>query len=139
VRTALKRRTPLRSHGKPMRRVRVRARRGAPRRVGEGVVRDPGYLAEVRLLPCCASEYGKCEAPRQAHHMGDHPMGRKPSDLDAVCLCARHHREWHDATGWCRGWDRATREVFGRAAVAMTRERVERGYIVPDAFADEHT
>lgn len=56
-------------------------------------VRDPGFLAFLRTLPCefCGTTIGV-----QVSHFGEHGMGTKASDHEAVPLCWYHHlEEWH--------------------------------------------
>lgn len=57
--------------------------------------RSRSHLDMVRDMSCCVCGYqGRCEA----HHVGPHPMGRKPADSLAAPLCSGDHERWH-ATG----------------------------------------
>lgn len=68
-----------------------------------GRIRDPGYLAFLRRLPCAVGPVG-CSGPTEAAHIrfglpGEPPTGlqRKPSDKRALPLCRGHHRDGPDA------------------------------------------
>ena len=67
-------------------------------------VRLPKYLAWVRSLPCCCC--GRTEGVEASHHPLDGgSTAAKPTDLNAVPLCAECHRgEWH-RTGALPGMD----------------------------------
>lgn len=58
----------------------------------DGPLRDPRFLAWVRLRPCCI-----CGAPgpSEAHHYGPRGAGQKTDDVRTVPLCRLHHDEWH--------------------------------------------
>src|SRR5579862_4236421 len=57
-------------------------------------VRNSGYLAWIRTLPCAV-----CRTRRmvEAAHTGPHGLSQKSSDLSAIPLCARHHRTGDDS------------------------------------------
>lgn len=66
-----------------------------------GRVREPLYLAFIRLQPCAARALGGCDGPVEAAHVrySDAQRGRvnpglqvKPSDEYTLPLCASHHR-----------------------------------------------
>jgi hypothetical protein len=66
-------------------------------------IRDNGFLAFLRRLPCASGPEG-CFGPVQAAHIrfgrpgqGNAGMQRKPDDRNAVPLCAGHHTEGPDA------------------------------------------
>lgn len=60
-----------------------------------GPVRDPEHLKFVRSQPCCVP--GCKRGPIEANHVGGSKgMGQKCSDLEAVPMCQRHHRFYHD-------------------------------------------
>lgn len=104
-----------------MRRAPVRRRRERPRR---GPERNAEYLAWVRTQSCCArsaAEGEECRGPVQAHHAGPRGLGQKCSDLEAIPLCSRHHREWHDCTGRFAGLSRAGRQAWATVAIEATR------------------
>jgi hypothetical protein len=54
--------------------------------------KEPGYLAKVRKLPCCACDE---PAPSQAHHLKsaepDRAKGTKPANRFTVPLCHECH------------------------------------------------
>jgi hypothetical protein len=59
--------------------------------------RSAKYLRFIREQPClvCSRDGFHCRV--EAAHTGAHGMGRKASDLDAVPLCAAHHRNLKDS------------------------------------------
>ena len=69
--------------------------------------RSKAHLAHVRKLSCCGC--GR-PGPNEAHHVGPHPMGRKPPDSLACALCSECHTGPH-------GW-----HVTARIAGLPTRE-----------------
>jgi hypothetical protein len=70
-------------------------------------VRDRAYLAWLRSQPCCVCG---SRADVEASHHGTHGVGSKPSDHDALPLCATHHRRWHDRGSPHPSWEHLTRE-----------------------------
>jgi hypothetical protein len=117
-RTALKRRTKL------------RPRRERERRVAADRVRDKAHLAKVRALPCIVGlTYPGCKGPNQASH-DDYSKGAglKTSDLSCCSMCAAHHQQWTDHTGWCKGWSRESRRVWFRAATVATLVELARPF-----------
>lgn len=113
------RRSPLRRRT-PLRRLRW-MRRKPPRRPGG----DPGYLDQVRGLPCSARYLGTaCRGPVEAHHPRHLApgMGRKSPDRCAIPLCAGHHRaELHGKAGAFRGWPRGLMRAWQDEQVAATQ------------------
>jgi hypothetical protein len=63
--------------------------RKPPQREKRGPERDVAYLAWIRTKPC---EVCKCEGRSEAAHTGDHGLGQKAPDLNAIPLCATCHR-----------------------------------------------
>lgn len=101
------------------------AKRATPRRSER--VRDAGYLARVRELPCvCAAAmtgiagaWGPCAGPIEAHHAGAHPAGRK---CRAVPMCKWHHHDWTGHSGPFYDETKATRRAWSDAWIARTQE-----------------
>lgn len=57
-------------------------------------LRNPVYLRWIRTLPCSV-----CRTTRavEAAHTGPHGLSQKSSDLFAIPLCAKHHRDGDDS------------------------------------------
>jgi hypothetical protein len=113
------RKSPLRRSGPPKR------KRAKPRRSSR--IHDLAYLAEVRELGCLAAGLTaglNCDGPMHAHHMGKRGLGQKASDDTAVCLCSKHHRQWHDCDGMFSGWTRDERDSFAWLSIETTRQQV---------------
>lgn len=58
-------------------------------------IKDPGYLAQVRMLPCCVCY---TPPPSHAHHQigtKDKGMGMKVDDRRTMPLCGVCHQELH--------------------------------------------
>lgn len=100
-------------------------RRGRVQPTAEGQrrprVRDNGFLAYTRRLPCAVGPVG-CEGPVQAAHIrtprpGEPPtgMGRKPNDDRVNPLCARHHAEQHSMNEMAF-WRKYGRDPYAIAA-----------------------
>lgn len=53
-------------------------------------------------------------------------MGLKTADTTCVSMCARHHDEWTNHRGWCRGWRKDVRRAWFRAATQVTLGELER-------------
>lgn len=118
----MRQRKPLRSR-KPLKRYKpIRQKRSRPRRSGR--VRDRDYLLAVKGLPCLLANNYVCEGVVQAHHAGDHPLGRKASDDTAVPLCDRHHRHLHDGVGFFGRKDAVWHRAWAAVAIAETRARL---------------
>ena len=95
-------------------------------------VRDRDYMMWVKGLACCAAalegEAGRCEGAIQAHHAGtNRGMSQKAEDRTCIPLCDRHHREWHDASGPFRPWDREERRSWALRMIGQTQARRARG------------
>jgi hypothetical protein len=50
--------------------------------------RDPKYLEWIRQQPCMICK----TRPVEAAHVGQRGLGQKCADVEAVPLCAEHHR-----------------------------------------------
>jgi hypothetical protein len=116
----LRRGTPLVTRT-PMKRSRM-VRHPARRRAGA----DPGYLDRVRALPCCARGLPKatpCSDRVHAHHAGARPgVALKAHDHTATPLCDQHHRDWHDATGPFKVWNKEKRRAWAESQIARTQQ-----------------
>jgi hypothetical protein len=77
---------------------------------------DPEYLGFIRGLRCCV--YGTA-APSHAHHESEagRGKGQKAPDRRTMPMSFRAHREWHDHTGFCRGWSKLQRRAFQDAEI----------------------
>lgn len=89
---------------------------------------DPAWLAHVRRLPCCVPG---CRSPSEAHHVRRHAgTGMRPHDRDAIPMCHRHHvDEFHRATGYFKGWTKASRWAWQEEQLQRVRPEPD-----PDAF-----
>lgn len=130
-RTALLRRTPLRSTrslltAKPLVRASELKRtslKRKPRRPKPGD--DPAYKAFVKAQPCCVG--GKRCGKVDPHHLIDGKgdakkgMGQTAPDRFLLPICRRHHDAFHDGKGFCRGWDAAQRLTFQEQEVERLR------------------
>lgn len=98
-------------------------RRKAPRRLSRAGS-DPAYLEKVRRRPCwfTGASDTRCEGPVHAHHAIHRSQGGK--DVDAVPLCAKHHRAWHEDRPPFRGLDRLQRFAWATRAIADTRAAI---------------
>ncbi len=78
---------------------------------------------------CCA-----CGAPPPSavHHSTGAGMGLRSSDLEAMPLCERCHRAFHDGNGGFLGWTKDGRRRWQRMQVA----RHLRGWVAPRALPD---
>lgn len=109
----LKRKTPLKRTRKPARRI---------------ATMDTEYILRVKQLPCAASVIPGhiCSGAIEAHHAGERPgVSMKAADSTCVPLCSLAHAQWHGATGWCKGWDRASRRWWADVAIAQTQAALE--------------
>ena len=115
-------RSSLRRAGSLSRKTPIRARRDKPRRSSR--VQDEAYLTFVRTLPCAVNHLDiddvNCIGPTDPHHTD--PLTRD-DDL-AIPLCRGHHGDFHDATGFCKGWDKQRRVRW----IAENVERTQRDY-----------
>ena len=133
------RRSPLARGTKPLeRRTRVKARRATPRKSGR--VRDAGYMAKVRALPCYVC--GLVAASVEADHQGPRPFGRKADDSTCVPMCRWCHASRTDGfiptvvgpVTFERRWVRADKYVMAEwceRAIAATRAAL--GWIKKEA------
>lgn len=147
-RSALVRKTPLRAKTRlesrsklvtkrPLARVselkRTAMKRKAPKVRAAERGGDAAYLTFVRSLPCCV--YGAA-APSHAHHEigGGRGKGQKAPDTRTMPLSFRAHREFHDGTGFCKGWSVEKRMEWQSSEIDRVRaiwlEFVETGVIV---------
>jgi hypothetical protein len=88
---------------------------------------DPAHLKWLRSLPCMA-----CLAPppSEAHHRTGAGMAARAPDSEAMPLCTRCHRDFHDGRGLFQGW---TREMRRRWQLD-TLEKVRALYDCEEAF-----
>lgn len=101
----------------------MKQHRPRQRSVAEGG--DEAYLDWIRSLPCCSCGRASSEfQPTHPHHSTGAGMAMKAPDREALPLCARCHRDFHDGNGFCDGWNRAQRHLFQALAV----ERCQRAY-----------
>lgn len=82
---------------------------------------SPKHLRFLRTLPCAHCQR---TGPSEAHHSTAHRAGKgmKANDLDAFPLCGGPrgcHRQFHDATGSFRSWDKAARRLWQRSMVTL--------------------
>lgn len=83
---------------------------------------DPGHLALLRAQQCAVAK--ECFGVIQAHHSTyGRGMSQKTHDHDAFPLCAKHHAEFHCATGHFRNWNKAVRAVWQRMQSAKYRPK----------------
>lgn len=88
--------------------------------------RDGKHMSAVASLPCALWAAGRCYGEVVAHHVGSHGMALKASDYQTVPVCAQHHREAHDFSGWFKGYTRAQMETWEKATVEQTLATIER-------------
>lgn len=99
---------------------------------------DPTYIRWLHAQPC--AECGSAQFVEAHHHTSgdvfapDAPRpprttgarrgkSQKASDYFAFALCAKHHRQFHDAAGQFKGWDRARRRAWQDDQVISHRAR----------------
>lgn len=76
----------------------------------KGPVRNTGWLARVRTLPCLCCPHGRQQRPTEAHHtkgLFPRTTGKRISDLLCLQLCQWHHTLGPDAlhrTGDEQAW-----------------------------------
>ena len=88
-------------------------------------IRDTGYMAAVRLLPCCAAHYGGCEGAVEADHASrNHGSNRKGDDLATIPLCHRHHMQRHNWSGPFKQMSGAQMLAWCTARITETQSRV---------------
>ena len=101
-RTPLARRTPLKRTQWIRRSSRSTHAPKARRR--RNPARSRAYLDWIRSQPCTVDG---CLGRSQAAHTGEHGLGMKAPDWDAIPLCAEHHL-WE----FPESWHRLGREAF---------------------------
>lgn len=123
----LKRKTPLRAKRASLSRKPMK--RKPPRRL-KAPGSDPAYLAQVRLLGCCAplSPPTRCVGLIEAHHPRHLAggVGRKATDENAIGLCMAHHSALHSKAQPFRGFSRSELIEWQNLRVAETRRRLGR-------------
>lgn len=80
---------------------------------------NPTYLAWLRRQPCA-----KCNHPEPSHahhHTGRRGKSQRASDNDAMPLCWRCHRLFHDAAGPFQEWTKEQRISWQDDLVARYR------------------
>lgn len=75
---------------------------------------NPRYLDWIRSLPCSVCD---AKPPGHAHHSTGAGMGQKSPDLEAIPLCFKHHREFHEGKGVFEYWTRHYRRMWQEAQV----------------------
>lgn len=118
-RTELKRKTPLRACSSLATRkqlARTSFKRKAAKERAPSAGGDADYLNFIRGLRCCV--YGALP-PNHAHHESEagRGKGQKAHDRRTMPMSFRAHREWHDHSGFCRGWSREKRRAFQDAEI----------------------
>lgn len=111
-RTPLKRKTPMR---------RTRLQQKPPRKRSSAEGGDEVYLDWIRSLPCCVCGV---RTSSHAHHSTGAGMALKAPDREAMPLCPRCHRDFHDGKGFSDGWRREQRALWQELQV----ERCQRLY-----------
>lgn len=108
-------------------------RRSRPRRSLR--VRDEGYKATVRGLPCAmrfvpilggTGPIGFCEGEVEPDHQGERGVGQKADDTSCVPMCHKHHRDRTDYRGYFKGWDGQRMRDWCNARIVETTVKVER-------------
>lgn len=90
---------------------------------------DFAYMAFVRARACAIHgmmdprsvglvTVFECFRAAQAHHAGTRGLGQRAPDRTCIPLCARHHRDLHDATGVFLGWSKAQRREWQDERIA---------------------
>lgn len=70
---------------------------------------DPAYLSWIGSLPCSICD---SKPPNHAHHSTGAGMGTKSHDREAMPMCWRHHRDFHDGKGIFDSWTREERRIW---------------------------
>jgi hypothetical protein len=79
---------------------------------------DSPYTDYIHRLPCHI-----CQAqPVEAHHRTGAGLALRAHDREQIPLCYRHHREFHDAAGYFRGWLKEQRDQWQNAAIAKLQK-----------------
>lgn len=87
-------------------------------------VEDPAYRTFVRGLVCCAillDGPGHCRGDNVAHHARGGTMARKADDDTCICLCVKHHNDWHAASGPFTTWKKPRRTEWSEEYISETR------------------
>jgi len=86
---------------------------------------QPEFLVWVRTQGCFLAPFGECQGRTEPHHAGQRGVGLKSADVEAVPLCTKHHRQYHDHTGRFRWQSHA--ELLAWRAYAI--EQTQAGYV----------
>lgn len=97
---------------KPMQRKRARRR---PEDV------DQSYVAWVKQQRCAVCG----RAPVEAHHAGDHGLGKRAPDRTCIPLCTACHRNRHEVRGVFMSWTKHERRAWEDEQIAAYRARYE--------------
>lgn len=140
-RTALKRKSPLRS--------RKASRVTMPKRTSYATrERAFDYMGWVKQLPCMVPQLAtnadvradtagllKCYGGIEADHAGTRGLGRKAPDATCIPLCTLHHRHRTEYAGAFNGFDRHRMREWCDAAVLMVQGHARAiGVTVPDGM-----
>jgi hypothetical protein len=82
-------------------------------------LRSPEYLKFLRSLPCSVPDCRRHFVRSEASHTGNRGLGQRASDWDAIPLCPRHHRQYHDV-------GRRSFEKMHGMSIRETLERLHR-------------
>ena len=78
--------------------------------------KDLARLSRIRGLRCCLwlpiDPSDECAGSVEAHHPTGAGMALKSDDSKAFPLCMKHHREFHDASGAFKTWNKAERRAW---------------------------
>lgn len=86
----------------------------APRKRSAAEGGDETYLGWIRSLPCCVCQ---APAPNHPHHSTGAGMALKAPDREAMPLCHRCHRDFHDGRGWAEYMGKRDRRVWQEVQV----------------------
>lgn len=99
---------------------------------------DGPYLQWLRSAPCAVQP---CGARSEAHHPtngeaerhgkslgGRRGLSQKADDTTAFALCAKHHRQFHDGTGFFEGMDQSARRAWQDDKSKRYREHYEHNF-----------
>lgn len=71
---------------------------------------DPTYRKWIQSLPCLACS---AKPPSEAHHSPfGKGMGQRSHDHTAVPLCHKDHMDFHNVSGYFKGWAKARRKEW---------------------------
>jgi len=109
-------RSSLLSRSAPMKRTRFKVK---PRRPKPGD--DPERKAFIKLFPCVVggTECGPSDPHHEIDAQGEHRkgMGQTAPDDRTFPMCRRHHEDFHNGRGFCRGWSKEKRRSFQEAEI----------------------